>query len=433
MDARAIIQAVRDGVQLAESELRWFANGLASGAVSDAQAGAFAMAVVLRGLPEGGRTALTAAMRDSGHRLSWDLSGPVVDKHSTGGVGDCVSIVLAPALAACGAFVPMISGRGLGHTGGTLDKLEAIPNVKTSMDIDKLREIVTRQGCVIAGATADIAPADRRLYAVRDVTGTVESIDLICASILSKKLAAGLDALVLDVKCGSGAFMQSLDQAEELACALATTGNSAGCKTEAIISDMSQPLAPSLGNALEIADCMRVLEGDRGAAPRLRELVVTLGAIALRLVGLAGDEAEAKIGRAIDTGDAMDRFQGMLSAMGGSNDFSQNWRTQLPTANLIMDVTADAPGHLAAIDGRALGEVVVALGAGRKTEADRIDHSVGLSDFAALGARFSTGDLICRVHARSQEEAERAVEGVLAACEIGPKPSLNSLIRTRSE
>ncbi|MEO5615136.1 MAG: thymidine phosphorylase, partial [Cypionkella sp.] len=220
MDARAIIVSLRDGAVPSSEELQWFAQGLASGAVTDAQAGAFAMAVLLKGLGEQGRVALTRAMRDSGHVLEWDMPGPVLDKHSTGGIGDCVSLMLAPALAACGAYVPMISGRGLGHTGGTLDKLESIPGFKTGLTEDQLRRQLKDIRCAIVSASAEIAPADRRLYAVRDVTGTVESVDLITASILSKKLAAGLEALVLDVKCGSGAFMKTLAEAEALARAL---------------------------------------------------------------------------------------------------------------------------------------------------------------------------------------------------------------------
>jgi thymidine phosphorylase len=261
MDARAIIASVRDRAALGQAELSWFANGLADGRVSDAQAGAFAMAVLLNGLGDAGRTALTLAMRDSGETLGWSLDGPVIDKHSTGGIGDCVSLILAPALAACGAYVPMISGRGLGHTGGTLDKLEAVPGVCTGLSGERFRDVVAQVGCAIVSASARMAPADRRLYAIRDVSATVESLDLITASILSKKLAAGLEGLVLDVKMGSGAFMKGLEEARALASALVETANAAGCRTSAVISDMSQPLAPAAGNALEVAEAMRVLCG----------------------------------------------------------------------------------------------------------------------------------------------------------------------------
>ena len=276
MDARAIIAGLRRGDTPSEQALRWFAEGLASGAVSDAQAGAFAMAVCLRGLSAEGRRALTLAMRDTGDVLHWDLDGVVLDKHSTGGVGDCLSLLLAPALAACGAYVPMISGRGQGHTGGTLDKLEAIPGVSTTVSEDHLRQMMRDVGCAIVGATAQIAPADKRLYAIRDVTATVESLDLITASILSKKLAASPDALVLDVKIGSGAFMKTSDEARALATALCDTANAAGCRTSALITDMNQPLAPALGNALEVAEVMQVLT--QGATGPLRDLTVVQGA-----------------------------------------------------------------------------------------------------------------------------------------------------------
>ncbi len=294
-DARAINATLRDGGRPTPEELDWFARGLASGAVTDAQAGAFAMAVCLRGLGEAGRVALTRAMRDSGQVLSWDLPGPVLDKHSTGGIGDCVSLLLAPALAACGAYVPMISGRGLGHTGGTLDKLEAIPGFRTGLSEDQLRDQLHQARCAIVSASDRIAPADRRLYAIRDVTGTVESIDLITASILSKKLAAGLEGLVLDVKVGSGAFMKTMGEAEALARALVSTAQGAGCMTSALITDMSQPLATAAGNALEVIEVMETLTGTSVNAA-LWDLTAALGGEALALGGLAADPRMGRAG-----------------------------------------------------------------------------------------------------------------------------------------
>src|SRR5690606_15628294 len=261
MDARQIIAGVRDRKGLPAEAATWFASGLASGAVTDAQAGAFAMAVLLNRLDDTERVAWTLAMRDSGSVLDWNLPGPVVDKHSTGGIGDSTSILLAPALAACGAYVPMISGRGLGHTGGTLDKLEAIPGYRTDVTVEELRRLVRDVGCAIVGATADVAPADRRLYAIRDVTGTVESIDLITASILSKMVAAGLESLILDVKVDSGAFMKTIEDARALAHALVDTANGAGCRTAALITDMDQPLASTAGNALEVIEAMETMTG----------------------------------------------------------------------------------------------------------------------------------------------------------------------------
>ncbi|MBT9382608.1 thymidine phosphorylase [Pseudooceanicola sp. CBS1P-1] len=422
MDARRIIATLRDGKTPSREEISWFAKGLASGDVSDAQAGAFAMAVLLKGLGEEGRVVLTLAMRDSGDRLHWDLPGPVLDKHSTGGVGDCVSLVLAPMLAACGAYVPMISGRGLGHTGGTLDKMEAIPGVSTQLSESAFRQVVAGAGCAIVSATGDIAPADRRLYAVRDVTGTVESLDLITASILSKKLAAGLEALVLDVKCGAGAFMKTEAEAAALAQALVSTANAAGCPTRALITDMSQPLASELGNALEIESAMRVLTEHEGG--RLRDLSVALGAGLLVQGGLAGTEAAAAtlLEEALQTGRAAEVFGRMVAEMGGPARFAEDWRNLLPKAPVIRDVPAPSAGIVTAIDGEALGLAVVDLGGGRKVESDVIDPAVGLSEVLRLGTRVEAGQPLARVHAARADLAEAAVRTVQRAITLGAQP-----------
>jgi thymidine phosphorylase len=431
MDARAIIAKMRRKDTPDAAELAWFANGLATGDVSDAQAGAFAMAVCVNGLSDAGRVALTTGMRDSGDVLAWDLDGPVLDKHSTGGVGDCVSLILAPALAACGVYVPMISGRGLGHTGGTLDKLEAIPGLSTTVDEAKLRRVVGRVGCAIVGATGHIAPADKRLYAIRDVTATVESVDLITASILAKKLAAGLDGLVLDVKAGSGAFMKTVAEASVLAKALVGTANGAGCKTAALVTDMNTPLAPALGNAVEIAVCMEVLGGNVAAAPRLYELSVALGARVLALHGEDENQAKARIETAIASGAAMTRFADMVAALGGPPDMADDWHTHLPSAKVIGAVTASATGYIAAIDGEALGLAVVALGGGRQVETDRINPSVGLSEMVSVGDKIERGQPLCMVHAHSDDAAERAAMAVRAAVTIGAEPTIAPLIAER--
>lgn len=425
MDARRIIAALRDGEPPSAEDISWFAKGLAEGYVSDAQAGAFAMAVLLNGLGEAGRVALTRAMRDSGRVLSWDLPGPAIDKHSTGGVGDCVSLVLAPMLAACGGYVPMISGRGLGHTGGTLDKMEAIPGLSTEVSETAFRAVTAEAGCAIVAASHDIAPADRRLYAIRDVTATVESLDLITASILSKKLAAGLDALVLDVKCGSGAFMKTADDARALAQALVSTANAAGCATEALLTDMSQPLAPALGNALEVAESMKVLTGQtRG---RLAELSIALGAGLLVQAGLAGsaEEGGRKLDEALSSGAAAERFGRMVARMGGPVQFVDDWQRFLPEANVILEVTARETGVVTAMAGEALGLAVVELGGGRQVEGDRIDPSVGLSDMVRTGQKVEKGQVLARVHAARLETAEAAVDQVQAAISLGgtaPEP-----------
>ena len=416
MDARTIIASVRDGKTPSAEQLTWFAAGLASGAVSDAQAGAFAMAVLLKGLGEAGRVALTRAMTNSGQVMKWDLPGPVLDKHSTGGIGDCVSLLLAPALAACGAYVPMISGRGLGHTGGTLDKLEAIPGLRTGLGEDQLRRQMKDIHCAIVSASAEIAPADRRLYAIRDVTGTVESIDLITASILSKKLAAGLEALVLDVKCGSGAFMKTLADAEALARALVFTAQGAGCMTSALITDMSQPLATAAGNALEVSEVMETLTGTSINAA-LWDITMALGGEALALGGIAADAVDgaARIEQALESGAAADWFGRMVAAQGGPADFVDRWPDRLPAATVIREVPALAAGYVNVIDGQRLGLAVVQLGGGRQREGDRINPSVGLSDLAGIGEDIGAGDPLCMVHATTEAQAEEAIRAVQAA------------------
>ncbi|MEP4553656.1 MAG: thymidine phosphorylase [Tateyamaria sp.] len=426
-DARAIISKLSKRQTPARDELNWFARGLGDGTVTDAQAGAFAMAVCLSGMGDVGRVALTMAMRDSGSVLTWDLPGPVLDKHSTGGVGDCVSLVLAPALAACGAYVPMISGQGLGHTGGTLDKLHAIPGLSTHLSPERLTDVVQRTGCAIVSASADIAPADKRLYAVRDVTATVDSLDLITASILSKKLAAGLDGLVLDVKVGSGAFMKDVEAARGLADALVKTANAAGCKTTALITDMNQPLAPSLGNALEINEVMRVLTGQvkKGA---LIEVCASLGGVLLTNAGLATDVqagADAII-QALADGRAAERFGAMIAAMGGPVQFVESWWRFLPEATVIREIPALQSGHITAIDGEALGFTVVNLGGGRRVETDKLNLAVGLSDVARLGTKVQRGQPLAVVHAARAVDADRAETALRAAITITDKAAPKS-------
>ena len=429
MDAAAIIAKVRRKQEVTDAELRWFTNGLAYGQVSDAQAGAFAMAVCLNGLGPEGRIALTRGMRDSGDVLAWDLDGPVLDKHSTGGVGDCVSLVLAPALAACGVYVPMISGRGLGHTGGTLDKLEAIPGLSTDVSEAKLRKIVGRVGCAIVSATGNIAPADRKLYAIRDVTATVDNIDLITASILSKKLAAGLQGLVMDVKVGSGAFMKTADEARILARCLVDVAGGAGCPTTALITDMNAPLAPALGNALEVGVAMEVLSGNRAAAPRLHDLTIELGAAVMDMHGIS--DGKAKLVAAISSGAAMTRFASMVEALGGPPDMAQDWLTHLPKARVIGTIAAPMSGKVSTIDGEALGHAVVGLGGGRRVESDRINPSVGLSDVVTLGTQVQAGDPLCTVHAATEDAAEQAAIAVQAAIGIGQAPEVHPLVIER--
>ncbi|MEM8631632.1 MAG: thymidine phosphorylase [Pseudomonadota bacterium] len=437
MDPRRTIARLRDREHVSPDELAEFIHGIGDGRIGDAQAAAFAMAIVLNGVSHDQRVALTLAMRDSGDVLNWDLPGPVLDKHSTGGVGDSVSLILAPALAACGAYVPMISGRGLGHTGGTLDKLEAIPGVVTEVSEPDFRRIVGDVGCAIVSATGSIAPADKRLYAVRDLTATVESVDLITASILSKKLAAGLDALVLDVKVGSGAFMKSHAEAKTLAQALVSAARGAGCPTQALITDMNQPLAPALGNALEVAGVMEILTRGvpvDGVPDPLLTLVAELGGTALALGGLADNAASGArlILDAVEMGHAAEKFGAMVTALGGPADFVSRWMDRLPSAPVLVDVLADRSGYVGTIDGTGLGHVVIDLGGGRKFDGDAIDPTVGLSAVAALGSRVAVGDRLAVVHAVSETEALEAAQAVVGAFSIVPdRPSVPGRIHER--
>ena len=422
-DPRQVIASVRDGRGLDGPGAALMAQGLADGGVSDAQAAAFAMAILLRGVGGDGRVALTRAMRDSGHVLQWDLPGAVVDKHSTGGIGDTVSLVLAPLLAACGVFVPMISGRGLGHTGGTLDKLEAIPGYNCDLTEDQFRKIVRQVGCAIVSATGDLAPADRRLYAIRDESGTVESIDLITASILSKKLAAGLDALVLDVKVGSGAFMRTSEASEKLARALVTTANGAGCRTAALITDMDQPLSRSAGNALEVAEAIAVLQGGNGA---LRDLTL---ALAQECLSIAGQD-RSDLAAVLDSGRPAEIFGQMVAAQGGPADLIDNAQTCLPKAPVIRPVPVPQ-GHVAKIDVTALGHAVVALGGGRVQAGEKIDPGVGLAGLAKLGEAVGPDRPLAFVHAADDVAAEVAIVAVQSAYRLGDAPQPGPLVRAK--
>lgn len=413
------IRRKRDGERLSREELIALANGLADGSVADAQAGAFAMAVFFRGMELQECAELTWAMRDSGEVFDWSgagLPGPVLDKHSTGGVGDLVSLPLGPMLAACGAFVPMISGRGLGHTGGTLDKLESIPGYGVNPDRARLKRVLREAGVVIVGAGRALAPADQRLYGIRDVTATVDCIPLITASILSKKLAAGAAALVLDVKAGNGAVKSVLEEARTLAGNLVRVATESGLLATALITDMSQPLARSAGNALEVLEAVRMLRGE-GADPRLVEVTLALGAELLVLGGVAGDEAGARtrLQASLDSGAAAERFARMLTGLGGPADFMERTRAYLAVAPVIVDVPAATAGTVAHVDTRALGMAVVGLGGGRTRPGAAVDARVGLDRLRPLGERVRLGDPLARVHATDKDAAARAVRSVQAA------------------
>jgi thymidine phosphorylase len=419
-----LIRRKRDGAELTSEEIEALVRGITDGAVSDAQVGALAMAIVWRGMTAAERVALTGAMTRSGDVLDWsgvELPGPVLDKHSTGGVGDKVSLLLAPIVAACGGAVPMISGRGLGHTGGTLDKLEAIPGYDVAPDPARLRAAVARVGCAIVGQTARLAPADRRLYAIRDATGTVESIPLIVASILSKKLAAGLDGLVMDVKVGSGAMLPSRARGRELAEAIVAVAGGNGLPTRALLTDMDAVLGRSAGNAVEVQEAIDHLTGTAGDA-RLRAVTLALCGELLALGGLAPDAAAgaAAAARALDSGAAAERFAAMVAELGGPADLLEHPDRHLAAAPIVREVAPAGAGRVAAIDVRAVGVAVVALGGGRARESDAVDPAVGFTGGAAIGERVGPGERpLARVHARSEPDAERAGAALRAAYRIG--------------
>ncbi len=422
-----VIRAKRDGAALSEAQIQAFVHGLVDGSWSEAQAAALAMATLLRGMDRSECAALTLAMARSGTVLQWagsGLAGPVVDKHSTGGVGDKVSLVLAPIVAACGGVVPMVSGRGLGHTGGTLDKLAALPGYLVNPPHCQLLAVLRQAGCAIVGASETLAPADRRLYAIRDVTATVESVPLITASILSKKLAAGLGSLVMDVKVGNGAFMATLDDARALARCLVDVAQAAGLPCRALLTDMDQVLGRSAGNALEVAESIAFLTG-AAREPRLLQVTLALAAHMLHGAGLASSlaQGEAMAESALASGRAAEHFARMVAGLGGPSDVLAD--AKLPTAPVVLDVLAPRSGVLAAMHARQLGLVVLALGGGRRQAGDVIDARVGFSQVLALGTAVQRGEALLRVHAGSLADAQTARCAVLAAMQLadtGPSP-----------
>ncbi|QKV19745.1 thymidine phosphorylase [Oricola thermophila] len=422
-----IIRIKRDGGRLSPETIQAFVAGITDGSVTDAQISAMAMAVFFNGLDGDETVALTLAMRDSGDVLDWTgIDRPICDKHSTGGVGDNVSLMLAPIAAACGLAVPMISGRGLGHTGGTLDKMDSIPGYTTQPDNELFRKTVKDAGCAIIGQTADLAPADKRFYGVRDVTATVESIELITASILSKKLAAGLGSLVLDVKFGNGAFMANFEDARKLAKTLVEVANGAGTKTTALMTDMNEPLASAAGNAVEVRNAVEFLTGAH-RDPRLEEVTLALAAEMIVVSGVETDRAKAleQARDALTSGRAAETFGHMVRVLGGPADFVEKYGDHLETAPLIAAVEAPEAGHVQAIDTRAIGVAVVELGGGRRRREDEIDHAVGITGLKPVGAKLERGEPIAMVHARDETALKAAKAAVLDAYRLGgnePEP-----------
>jgi len=417
-----IIRKKRDCGELSPDEIDFFVAGLSDNSIPAEQVAALAMAVCLNGMSfeEAGR--LTLGMANSGTVLDWNadvLGGPVVDKHSTGGVGDKVSFLLAPIAAACGCFVPMISGRGLGHTGGTTDKVECIPGYQSMPDFDLFRRVVESVGCAIIGQTAELAPADKRFYAIRDVTSTVESVPLITASILSKKIAAGLDGLVMDIKVGTGAFMPTVDRATKLANSIIATAATAGLKTHAILTDMNEVLGDTAGNAVEIIECVRYLK-DEHRETRLDEVTRSLCTEMLILTGLEADRDRAgdKVRDAITSGRAAEKFDQMVAALGGPSNFIESYNDHLPVAPVVKPVFAETAGILSAVDAHEIGNAIIELGGGRRILGEALDLSVGFTDVAHIGDAVDSQTPLAVIHASTVEQADVAAQMIRHACEV---------------
>ncbi|MBU1309628.1 MAG: thymidine phosphorylase [Gammaproteobacteria bacterium] len=421
MIPQEIIKTKRNGATLSQAEIQQFVRGLTDDSFSEGQVAALAMAIYLNGMSVDEIVALTLAMRDSGTVLNWQgkLNGPVVDKHSTGGVGDKVTLMLAPMVAACGAFMPSIAGRGLGHTGGTVDKLETIPGYSCTQSLEKIQQLLPQLGCVIVGQSSQLAPADRRLYAIRDVTATVESIPLITASILSKKLSEGLDALVMDVKIGNGAIMRTVADASALANSIVNVANGAGVNTRALLTDMNQILGNTAGNALEVMETLDYLTG-KYREPRLHQVTLELGANMLMLGGLHKDKASAvaALEHSLSSGKAAEIFAKMVSALGGPVDLIEKPQQYLASAPLVQDIVAPHSGYLQYQDTVGLGMAVVRLGGGRSHPSQQIDPAVGFSHIVPAGSKVQAGDVLARVHAANAGAADLAAKEYLAALRL---------------
>ncbi len=418
-----IIRKKRNHQALSKEEIDFFIKGVTEGSVVDAQTAALTMAIFLNGMNVEETTSLTQAMRDSGDVLNWQgLDGPVVDKHSSGGVGDKVSLMLAPMLAACGAYVPMISGRGLGHTGGTLDKFDSIPGYQTVPSNALFKKTVQEVGCAIIGQTGSLAPADKKIYALRDVCATVESIELITASILSKKLAAGLDCLVMDLKCGNGAFMESLERGRELARSIVNVANEAGTKTKAVLTDMNQVLGRTAGNAVEMQEAVDYLKGEN-VDSRLHKITMELCAELLVLSQISKDikSAKEKLQKALDSGEALEKFAQMVSALGGPKDFCEHQQKYLPQAAIIRPVFAKEKGYVSAQDTRGIGLSIIELKGGRITPEQKLDYATGYSNFCQLGDEVDEKTPLAIIHAQTEDDFAKAAKSLQRLIKIDSK------------
>ena len=429
MFPQEIIRHKRNGQKLSKEEIDFFIKGVVNNDIADIQTAALTMAIFLNGFDKEETVALTLAMRDSGDVLKWNLPAPVIDKHSTGGVGDKVSLMLAPILAACGGFVPMIAGRGLGHTGGTLDKLDSIVGYNTLSDNATFTKTVKDVGCAIIGQTGNLAPADKKIYAIRDVCGTVESIPLITASILSKKLAAGLEYLVMDLKCGSGAFMENLADAKALARSIVDVAQGAGTKTSAVITDMNSVLGYTVGNALEVKEAVEYLQG-KNINRRLDEVTKALCEELLVACGLCSNQKEAaeKIGKVLSSGQAAEKFAKMTAALGGPSDFMEKYENYLPQASVIRPVFAKEPGYVTGMAVRDIGMLLVGLKGGRVHPDQKLDYATGFSDFCQIGDYVDGSRPLAVIHAQSEEDFAKTAAELQNLIKVGNKKPIDKVI-----
>ena len=415
-----IIRKKRDGLSLTSEEIQFYIEGLSNGTTTKSHIAAFSMAVFFNSMTIEETFHLTDQMIRSGDKLNWlELEGPVIDKHSTGGVGDKVSLMLAPIVASCGIFNPMISGRGLGHTGGTLDKLESIPGYNTAPGNSLFKSVVKNVGCAIIGQTANLAPADKIIYSVRDTTATVESVPLITASILSKKLVAGLDGLVMDIKTGDGAFADQLDFALDIGKTIIQVSKEFSLRTSAIITDMNQPLGISVGNALEVIEVIDYLKGSR-RDQRLHQLVLALSTEMLIISGLfdSKEAAMQKVKQNLENGRAAETFEKMISELGGPKNILDNNSSHFVPATVVKPVPSTKSGFINNIKTRSLGLSIMELGGGRKKTSDYIDHTVGISEVLGLGERVEAGDPLAKVNAKNEDDANRAITVIQRAYSI---------------
>ena len=431
MRPQDIIRKKRDGLSLSREEIDFFIAGITSGRIADYQVSALLMAIYLNGMDQDEQQALTEAMLNSGHILDFsDVPKPKADKHSTGGVGDKTSIIIAPLVAACGVCVPMISGRGLGHTGGTLDKLESIPGYRVNLSLTEFKQVLDQVGYAMAGQTAEIAPADKKMYALRDATSTVEAIPLIVASIISKKGAAGLDAMIIDVKVGNGAFMRDEDRAKALAHALVGTGNSCGIKTRALLTDMNQPLGGAVGNSIEIEECIKLLRGeaDEAAQPTL-ELSLELSAHMLVLANVdeSLEAARTRLEKVVQSGKALECLRSNIAAQGGDPRVCDDPASFLPLVKENVKVESPRSGFITSVETTEIGHAIAAIGGGRVRIEDKIDPTVGFTAELKLGDQVSAGQRIGMVYSADAAAAAEAARRIQAAYHIDDQPPAEPL------